>query len=162
MVTFQWIICSIRQIPSTWRKKFYDEVKDEIDVNRVLYTGYLPEHENLTRLMQLATVQVYLTYPFVLSWSLLESLSCGLLVIGSNTGPVKEVIKDGENGILVDFFDHNQISLKVNEVLHDPNKYDFLRKNARKSIIQNYDLNEVCLPETLKLIDDILEENNGN
>tara|TARA_B000000475_G_C15960685_1_gene432814 strand:- start:23 stop:1261 length:1239 start_codon:yes stop_codon:yes gene_type:complete len=147
---------------TTWRKKFYDEVKDEIDVNRVLYTGYLPEHENLTRLMQLATVQVYLTYPFVLSWSLLESLSCGLLVIGSNTGPVKEVIKDGENGILVDFFDHNQISLKVNEVLHDPNKYDFLRKNARKSIIQNYDLNEVCLPETLKLIDDILEENNGN
>ena len=107
--------------------------------------------------MQLATVQVYLTYPFVLSWSLLESLSCGLLVIGSDTGPVKEVITDGENGLLVDFFDYENISKKVCEVLSNPEKFDQIRKNARKRIIENYDLEKICLPKTLKLIKNILE-----
>ena len=142
--------------------KFFNEVKDNIDVNRVLYTGYLPDHRNLTKLMQLATVQVYLTYPFVLSWSLLESLSCGLLVIGSDTGPVREVITDGENGLLVDFFDYENISKKVNEVFTNPNQFESIRKNARKRMIENYDLEKICLPKTLELINDILEGKDGS
>ena len=147
---------------TTWRQKFFNEVKDNVDVSRVLYTGYLPDHRNLTKLMQLATVQVYLTYPFVLSWSLLESLSCGLLVIGSDTGPVREVITDGENGLLVDFFDHENISKKVNEVFTNPNQFESIRKNARKRMIENYDLEKICLPKTLELINDILEGKDGS
>tara|TARA_Y100001935_G_scaffold121437_2_gene100448 strand:+ start:11791 stop:13029 length:1239 start_codon:yes stop_codon:yes gene_type:complete len=146
---------------TTWRQKFFEEVKDSIDVNRVVYTGYITDHRNLTKLMQMATVQVYLTYPFVLSWSLLESLSCGLLVIGSNTSPVKEVITDGENGIIVDFFDYENISKKVNEVLSNPSSFDTMRKNARKKMIKNYDLKKICLPKTLNLINDILEDKDG-
>ena len=84
-------------------------------------------------MVQLATVQAYLTYPFVLSWSLLEFLSCGLLVIGSDTGPVREVITDGENGLLVDFFDYENISKKVNEVFTNPNQFESARKNAQKN-----------------------------
>jgi len=142
----------------TWREIYYDEVKDSIDVDRVLFTGYLPDHKTLTALMQAATVQVYLTYPFVLSWSLLESLACELLVIASDTGPVQEVIKDGKNGILVDFFDYENIAKKVSEVLKDPKKFLHIGKNARKEIVKKYDLKNVCLPKSIELIEDILKD----
>ena len=143
---------------TTWKEIFFNEVKDSIDLERVLFTGYLEDHSKLTALMQSATVQVYLTYPFVLSWSLLESLACELLVIGSDTEPVKEVIKDGENGLLVDFFDHEAIAKKVSNVLADPKKYDKIRKKARKDIIKKYDLTNVCLPNSIKYIEDILKD----
>ncbi len=141
-----------------WRKIFYNEVKDKIDSSRVIFTGYLPDHNALTSLMQVSTVQVYLTYPFVLSWSLLESLSCGLTVIASNTGPVNEVITDEQEGLLVDFFDHKGIAERVNKVLNDPVKFSYLGKNARNKMIKEYDLDTVCLPKTLKFIKEILEE----
>ncbi len=141
-----------------WRKIFYDEVKDKIDSSRVIFTGYLSDHNALTSLMQVSTVQVYLTYPFVLSWSLLESLSCGLTVIASNTGPVSEVITDEKEGLLVDFFDHKGIAERVNKVLNDPGKFSYLGENARDKMIKEYDLDKVCLPKTLKFIKEILEE----
>ena len=108
--------------------------------------------------MQIATVQVYLTYPFVLSWSLLESLSCGCLVIGSNTGPVKEVIKDNKSGLLTDFFDFKEIANKVNKVLDEPNNFTKLTKVARDEIIKKYDLQTICLPKNVEFVENILSE----
>tara|TARA_Y100001935_G_C17311322_1_gene516527 strand:+ start:3620 stop:4858 length:1239 start_codon:yes stop_codon:yes gene_type:complete len=144
----------------TWKNIFFDEVKNSIDTKRVKYLGYLPDHKNLTALMQSAALQVYLTYPFVLSWSMLESLACELLVIGSDTGPVKEVITDKKNGLLVDFFDVKAISDSVNKVLSSPEKYIDLAKQGRKTIIKNYDLNKVCLPKSIELVEKILETKN--
>ncbi len=141
----------------TWRQIFLDEVKDSINLSRVLFPGYI-KHENLTALMQIASVQVYLTYPFVLSWSLLESLACEQLVVASDTAPVKEVISNNENGFLVNFFDHQEISTKVNEILANPKKFQHIRKNARKKIIENFDLEKICLPRSLELIDKILKD----
>ena len=107
---------------------------------------------------QIATAHVYLTYPFVLSWSMLESMSCGGLVVGSNTGPVSEVINHSENGYLVDFFDYSDISSTVNKILDNPNIHSEIRENARQTIINNYDLDTVCIPKQIDLIKSILEQ----
>ena len=56
-------------------------------------------------MMQVSRVHIYLTYPFVLSWSLLEAMSAGAAIVASDTPPVKEAMVDGETGMFVDFFD---------------------------------------------------------
>ena len=142
----------------TWKNIFLNEVKDQVDLSKIIFTGYLLEHKSLTALMQMASVQVYLSYPFVVSWSLLESLSCGCLVIGSNTEPVSEIITDKKNGILTDFFDYKEIANKVNAVLDKPENYNKLTETARQHIIKNYDLKKVCLPKTIEFVENILSE----
>jgi len=142
----------------TWKNIFLKDVENDLDMSKIFFTGYLPEHKSLTALMQVASVQVYLTYPFVLSWSLLESLSCGVLVIGSKTGPVEEVIEDKKSGLLVDFFDFKDIANKVNKVLDEPEKFSKLTKAARNEMIKKFDLNTVCLPKNIKFIEKILSE----
>src|SRR6266704_1593750 len=79
----------------SWRKIFLDEVRDHIDLDRVHFVGKVP-HPAYLRVLQISAAHVYLTYPFVLSWSMLEAMACGALVIGSDTAPVREVIRDGE------------------------------------------------------------------
>jgi len=99
---------------------------------------------------------VYLTYPFVLSWSMLEAMGCGGLVIGSRTPPVEEVIQDGENGLLVDFFSPEQICDRIHQVLNHPDRMQSLRHQARQTILEHYDLKQVCLPQQLNLIQQVL------
>jgi glycosyltransferase involved in cell wall biosynthesis len=87
---------------TTWRSLFFDEITAHIDRKRVHFAGRLPYPDYLTAL-QVSSAQVYLTYPFVLSWSLLEALSAGCLVIGSYTPPVREIL-NSENGVLTPLF----------------------------------------------------------
>ena len=86
---------------------------------------------------------------------MLEAMSMGSLVIGSKTEPVTEVLKDNENGLLVDFHDHDALAKKVNECLLNKSDYDEIRKKARDTIIENYDLKSVCLPKQLKLVESL-------
>tara|TARA_Y100000817_G_C16683968_1_gene467207 strand:- start:445 stop:693 length:249 start_codon:yes stop_codon:yes gene_type:complete len=79
------------------------------------------------------------------------------LIVGSSTEPVKEVIKHNKNGLLVDFFDVEGLSKTVIDVLNDPNKYKALKKEARKTIIKEYDLKKVCLPKQIKLVESLLK-----
>ena len=148
----------------TFKDIFYNEVKNKIKgkkkdnfEDKVLFLGYL-EYEKLLTIIQLATVHVYLTYPFVLSWSLLESMSCESVIIGSDTEPVREVIVDNKTGLLVDFFDYDGIADSISKVLEDPKKYRKLGKAARKVIIDKFDLHKITLPKYLKLIENILNE----
>ena len=84
-------------------------------------------------------------------------MSMETLIVGSSTEPVKEVIKHNKNGLLVDFFDVEGLSKTVIDVLNDPNKYKALKKEARKTIIKEYDLKKVCLPKQIKLVESLLK-----
>ena len=86
-----------------------------------------------------------------------SSMSCGALVIGSNTEPVTEVIKDKKNGLLVDFFDDKKLSLLVTKVLKNVDNYQHIKENARDTIVKNYDLRTICLPQQLSMIEEALK-----
>ena len=113
--------------------------KYEYDMNRLYFVGNVP-YKDYINLLQISGAHIYLTYPFVLSWSLLESMSTGCPIIASDTAPVKEVIKDGYNGILTDFYDTDSLVEKVNNVLDNPDNYKDIRINARNTVIENYEL----------------------
>ena len=119
-----------------YREKLQNEVN--FDKKRVHFLGKLPYSDYLT-MLQISTAHVYLTVPFVLSWSMLEAMATGCVVIGSNTAPVIEVI-DGENGVFVDFFSSSEIAEKVDDVLLNSasKKYVAMRNNARETILNNY------------------------
>ena len=94
---------------------------------------------------------MYLTYPFVMSWSLIEALSVGCVVIGSDTAPVREVI-DGDNGILVPFFDTDQIADRVIEALARPRQFHAVRTQARRTVTDRYDLARICVPQMMGFV----------
>lgn len=135
----------------TWRQIFADEVAGQVDTSRVHFVGRL-KHELLTQLMQVSAAHVYLTYPFVLSWSLLEAMSVGCLVIGSNTAPVQEVIEHGHNGLLTDFFDSQALAHTVAQALAKRKDMAGMRRQARLDTIQRFDLVSRCLPQQLAFL----------
>lgn len=135
---------------TTWHKVFLDEVATRIDLSRMHFVGRVP-YPTFVELMKVTRVHAYLTYPFVLSWSMLEAMAAGALVIGSATPPVREVIRDGENGRLVDFFDYDAWSTAIIEGLAEPQRFMALRQAARDTIIRDYDLETKCLPAMVAL-----------
>lgn len=141
----------------TWKQIFIDEVAPNIspqDFKRVAFVGEL-EYERYICLLQLSSVHVYLTFPFVLSWSLMEAMSIGCPIIASDTPPVAEVIHDGITGLLVDFFDHKRLAFSINELLNDPCRSESLSKAASEFIRSNYDLNDVCLPKQIEWVNSL-------
>lgn len=140
---------------TTWRKVFHDEVAARIDHQRVHFVGKLP-HATLTQLMQVSTVHAYLTYPFVLSWSLMEAMSIGCLIVASDTAPVQEHIRHGENGLLVDFFDPQALANTIAHAIEHREQLRKLRAAARSHVIANLDLNGICLPAQINLMSRIV------
>jgi glycosyltransferase involved in cell wall biosynthesis len=137
----------------SYKQKALAEVK--IDEARVHFLGRVPYGKFLS-LLQVSSAHVYLTYPFILSWSLVESMAAGCLVVASRTAPVEEVITDRRNGRLVDFFDPVGIAETVTGVLDAPDHHAPLRKAARDTAVQHFDLNAVTLPRHMALIRDLL------
>ena len=140
--------------PDGWRAALVDELAragTPLDPARVHFLGRLAFGEYL-KVLQVSAAHVYLTYPFVLSWSMLEAMAAGCFVIGSNTAPVSEVIVDGANGRLVDFFDRDALVCAVVHALRDPTRGRASREAARATVVQRYDLKRRCLPAALKLI----------
>jgi glycosyltransferase involved in cell wall biosynthesis len=136
----------------SYKQRYWAEVAERVDASRVHFLGHVP-YAQFTALLQLSSVHVYLTYPFVLSWSVLEAMSAGALVVGSRTPPVEEVILDGENGLLVDFFDPVGVADAVDQVLDHPDRMQTLRDAARRTVIERYDLKRVCLPRQMALLE---------
>ena len=128
-----------------------------MSARRVHFVGKVP-YEHYKALIQVSAAHVYLTYPFVLSWSCIEAMSMGALVIGSKTAPVEEAITHGKNGLLVDFFDDEGMANTVVKALNHPEKYQHLRDAARKTAIERYDLKTVCLPAQIKMINDLVAD----
>ena len=137
----------------TWRARLLRELEGKIDLSRVTFTGKLPYHEYLA-LLSRSSAHVYLTYPFVLSWSLLEAMAAGCCIIGSRTAPVEEAIEHGVNGLLVDFFSPEGIAAAVDEALSRDTRP--LRERARQTVLERYDLRRVCLPAQLRLVEKLL------
>jgi glycosyltransferase involved in cell wall biosynthesis len=120
-----------------WREKMLREVK--LDAARTHFMGKLP-YDTYRKVLQVSAAHVYLTYPFVLSWSMLEAMASGCLVIGSRTGPVQEVITHGENGLLVDFFNTAEMADKVVEAIDNQAAMRPLREAAQRSAQAHYSL----------------------
>ena len=142
----------------SWKQIFINEVRPRIsdsEWDRVHFLGNLP-YASFIGLLQLSTVHVYLTYPFVLSWSLLEAMSAGCSIIASNTDPVSEVIQHDKTGLLVDFFDQDALSDEICSLLDKSSKRQEISRNARNYAINNYDINKVCLPKQVSWVQSFL------
>lgn len=143
----------------SWKQKYIDEVRPQIsdqDWRRVHFVGKIP-YKVFVHLLQLSTVHVYLTYPFVLSWSLLEAMSVGAAIVASDTSPLREAISHDETGRLVDFFDSQAIAKEVIRLLEQPLERQRLGQNARQFALDNYDLKTVCLPRQLAWVKALAE-----
>jgi len=121
----------------------------------VHFTGML-DYRSYINLLQLSSVHVYLTYPFVLSWSLIEAMACGCLIVASATPPVLEVLEDGVNGLTVDFFSHRKLANRIEEALDAPDEMRALRKAARATAVAQFDLKRRVLPRWERLFDDLI------
>lgn len=135
----------------TYKKRMLAELGDSLDLSRVHFLGKVP-YAAFIKVLQVSRVHVYLTYPFVLSWSMLEAMAAGCLIVGSRTQPVQEVIHHAGNGLLVDFFSPEEIAERVVEALEDRRAFASLRQNARQTVLDRYDLRSVCLPAHLRLL----------
>lgn len=135
----------------TWKDIFLNEVQDQLDMSRVHFVGQV-NYTNFISLLRCSSAHVYLTYPFVLSWSLLEAMACECPIIASDTAPLREAIFDGKTGKLVDFFNYDQIATAVIELLADRKQGKKLGIAARNHVRDHYDLKRVSLPKLLALI----------
>jgi glycosyltransferase involved in cell wall biosynthesis len=135
---------------TTWKSIFFDEISNKVDHSRIHFVGRLT-YTDYVRALQVSSAHIYLTYPFVLSWSLLEAMSVGCLVIASDTAPVREVLNNN-NGLLVPFFDVEQLSNRVVDALANPHRFQSIRAAARQTIADHYDMNRICVPKAIELI----------
>ncbi|MBC7157883.1 MAG: glycosyltransferase [Rhodobacteraceae bacterium] len=128
------------------------EVGERLDLSRVHFVGRVP-YEQFLALMQIGRVHAYLSYPFVLSWSLLEAMAAGARIVGSNTPPVAEAIEHGRTGRLVDFFDVEGWAAALIEGLAEPGRFAPLGEAARAHVVAHYDLKSRCLPAMLRFVE---------
>jgi glycosyltransferase involved in cell wall biosynthesis len=143
--------------PQGWRGRMLDELAaagTPVDLARVHFVGKLP-HAQYLQVLQVSAVHAYLTVPFVLSWSMLEAMAAGCLVVGSRTPPVEEVVADGVDGVLVDFPDRDALVAAILAALRDPARFAPLRAAARAKVVERYDLRTRCLPAGLALLADV-------
>jgi glycosyltransferase involved in cell wall biosynthesis len=139
----------------TWREIFANEVRPQIsdsDWARVHFLGNIA-YQHFIPLLQVSSVHVYLTYPFVLSWSLLEAMSVGAAIVASDTAPLREVIRHDETGRLVNFFDPAGLASVVADLLGDAQARHRLGAQARTFAQEHYDLQSVCLPRQLDWVE---------
>lgn len=137
-------------IEGEWKDVFLKEIEGDYDKSRVHFIGTI-NYETLIGILQRTNAHVYLTYPFVLSWSLLEAMSCEAPIVASSTLPVIEVINDGVNGLLTDFFNSKELAEKIGLLCRDKEKAKNLGKKARQTILKNYKLEE-CVKSQIELI----------
>jgi glycosyltransferase involved in cell wall biosynthesis len=139
----------------TYREMLLAEVGDRLDMERVHFLGQVP-YPIYLNVLQVSSVHIHLTYPFVLSWSFLEAMSAGCLILGSATAPVLEVLRDRENGLVVDFFSIDRICDSVDRVLDHPDRMQAIREAARAEAISRFDTHLVTLPRWEKVLKDLV------
>ena len=133
-----------------WKDIFLAEIKDKYDPSKVTFCGTL-DYSSFLSVLKLSQVHVYLTYPFVVSWSLLEAMSTGCPIVASATQPVQEIITHEKNGLLVDFFKPYDLACAISELLDNRKLASKIGLKGRETILQRYELKK-CVQEQLNLI----------
>lgn len=131
------------------RAEMEAEIGKDLDWDRVHFLGRVP-YSKYCEVIQLSRCHIYLTMPFVLSWSVLEAMSMEATIVSSDVAPVREAITHGETGLLVDFFDPEALATQVIDVLANPQEYAHLGSSARASVVKKYDFLIHCLPEHIR------------
>jgi glycosyltransferase involved in cell wall biosynthesis len=138
-----------------WLSVLREQLGDRLDWRRIHALGLVPQAQ-LREVFRVSAAHVYLSYPFVLSWSLLEALSCGALVVGSATAPVQELIQHGKTGLLVPFGDADALARTLLAALQQPAALAPVRQRARQQIRAHYEL-RACLQRQLQLVDGVAD-----
>jgi glycosyltransferase involved in cell wall biosynthesis len=133
-----------------WKTHCLREVLTQLDLSRVHFLDFLP-YDRFLSLLQVSSAHIYLTYPFVLSWSLTEAMSVGCKIVGSDTAPVREAVKHGESGLLAPFNDENAVADSVISLLAEPERWAHLGRAARSAILERFDYRE-CVPKALSVL----------
>ena len=139
------------QHPGGLRSEMEKEVGAAIDWSRTHFLGQVP-YGSFCTILQLSRCHIYLTMPFVLSWSLLEAMSMEATIVTSDVTPVREAVTHGETGMLVDFFDHDALADQVVDVLANTGAYAHIGPAARAHVVETYDFTTRCLPEHIAQI----------
>ena len=143
--------------PGGLRGEMEAEVGHLINWDRLHFLGQVP-FESYQNIIQISSCHLYLSMPFVLSWSLLESMAMQATIVASDVDPVREAVTHGETGLLVDFFDPEGIAAQVADVLARPKDYAHLGPAAREHVVKTYDFNTVCLPEHIRRINSLVPD----
>lgn len=138
--------------PDTFRQRLMKELGDTVDWSRVHFAGQMP-YDDLISLLRLSRTHVYLTAPFVISWSMMEAMSLEKVVIASDNAPVRQFIEPGKTGLLVDFFNPAQLGETIASVLEKPGDHVPIGQAARRAMIEKYDFNTVAYPAFERFIE---------
>lgn len=139
----------------TWKQRMLAEVGDRLDQSRVHFMGRV-EHSDMISALSISWGHVYYTYPFVLSWSLVEAMACECLILGSDTGPVQDAITPGENGVLIPFFDVAALSDAMARACEEPEVFAAMRVKAKETALRLYDRDTAGIPAWMALINEML------
>lgn len=139
----------------SWKEAMLRELGGRLDLERIHFLGNL-DYPDYLALLGLSDLHTYLTYPFVLSWSLIEALALGCLVLASDTEPVREVMEHGRNGILVPFFEPRALANKALDVLADPGRFQPMRERARREARQHFDWDRAIRPSFARMMDEFV------
>ena len=142
--------------PQGLRGEMEAELGDSVDWSRVHFLGKVP-YEDLCRILRISRCHIYLTMPFVLSWSCIEAMSMGATMVATDVAPVREAISHGKTGLLIDFHDPSHLAKQVVEVLANPEDYAHLGVAARKHAIKHYDFLTRCLPMHINRINSLVK-----
>jgi glycosyltransferase involved in cell wall biosynthesis len=135
---------------SSWKSIYLDEVASQIDHSRVHFLPTLP-YADYVSLLQVSRVHVYLTFPFVLSWSLVEAMTTGCVIVASDTAPVREAITHDVDGLLTPFHDPAGLAEKIASILADPAEFARLGENARATALARY-AKRTCVERALSIL----------
>jgi glycosyltransferase involved in cell wall biosynthesis len=141
----------------SWREKFWQTVRHQLPTKQVHFVGKIP-HTELIKLFSISTAHVYCTYPFVVSWSLLEAMSCGCAVVANRVPPVEEIVTHEATGLLFDTFTPGAMVAQIERLFQNRPLADKLGMQAREHIVSKYDLKTVCLPQQLNWLGDLVGE----
>ncbi len=139
----------------TWGQVLQAEVGQEHDSQRVHFVGAI-DYDLMVRALSIGRAHVHYTYPFVLSWSLIDAMACETLILGSDTAPVRDAIEDGVNGRLLPFFDTAALTRAMVEAVREPDRFTPMRLAARRTALERFDRQGQALPAWLALIDEVL------